>query len=99
MSAGMSRRGFLMAAASTAAAGAANGAVPDRSVPQNPQFGANTGPLGKYVGRLAPGRYDAHTHVYPGDPAPDRLVKSFTDAGLVGGVVLAVPERMAGAGG
>ena len=87
MNAGMSRRGFLMAAASTAAAGAAKGAVADRSVPQDPQFGAKTGPLGKYVGRLAPGRYDAHTHVYPGDPDPDRLVKSFADAGLVGGVV------------
>ena len=87
MNVGMSRRGFLMAAASTAAAGAAKGAVVDRSVPQDPQFGAKTGPLGKYVGRLAPGRYDAHTHVYPGDPDPDRLVKSFADAGLVGGVV------------
>ena len=45
------------------------------------------GRLGKYVGMLVPGRYDAHIHVHPGEPDPDRLVKSFAEAGLAGGVV------------
>jgi len=45
------------------------------------------GKLGKYVGTLVAGRYDAHIHVHPGEPDPDRLVKSFAEAGLVGGVV------------
>ncbi len=45
------------------------------------------GRLGKYVGTLVPGRYDAHIHVHPGEPDPDRLVKSFAEAGLAGGVV------------
>lgn len=45
------------------------------------------GALGKYVGELAPGRYDVHTHIYPGDPDPKGLVKSFAEAGLAGGVV------------
>ena len=73
----MSRRGFIAATAASAlpAAPAAPAAAPLR-----------TGALGKYVGELAPGRYDAHTHVYPGEPDPAKLAKSFADAGLAGGV-------------
>ena len=76
----MSRRGFLAAAAALpSAARAASGASAAQRL--------KTGALGKYVGELAAGRYDAHTHVYPGDPDPAKLAKSFEDAGLAGGVV------------
>ena len=73
----MSRRGFLAAAAALPVAASA---VPSAAP-------LTKGALGKYVGELAPGRYDAHTHVYPGNPEPDKLAKSFADAGLTGGVV------------
>ena len=80
MNSEMSRRGFLAAAAALpVAAQAAPGSGHVAPLKK--------GALGKYAGELAPGRYDAHTHVYPGEPDPDRLVKSFADAGLVGGVV------------
>ena len=78
MSGEMSRRGFLASAAALPAVA---------SVASAPAGPLGKGALGKYVGELAPGRYDAHTHVYPGDPDPARLAKSFADAGLAGGVV------------
>ena len=57
----LSRRGFIATTvASTAIAGRA----------RPPAAPLKTGHLGKYVGGLAPGRYDAHTHVYPGEPDP-----------------------------
>lgn len=76
----VSRRGFLMSAVATASTVASSGE-------KRPSAKLKKGALGKFVGELAPGRYDAHTHVYPGEPDPDRLVRSFADAGLVGGVV------------
>ena len=50
--------------------------------------------LGKCVGDLPAGRYDAHTHVYPGAPDPQKLVMAFTEAGLAGGIVFSrCPNR------
>ena len=80
MNSEMSRRGFLAAAAALPVAAQASSAA-------GPAAQLKKGALGKYVGELAPGRYDAHIHVYPGDPDPARLAKSFADAGLAGGVV------------
>ncbi len=91
----MSRRTFLAAAASSAlpvVASEKNGAV-------RPEANLKTGTLGKYIGGLVPGRYDAHTHVHPGEPDPDRLVKSFAEAGLVGGVAFSrcpYPDQLPG---
>ena len=42
----------------------------------------------KIVGELAAGRYDAHVHVYPGEPQPEAFFARLKSAGLVGGVVL-----------
>ena len=55
MNSGMSRRGFLAAAAALPAAAQSASAATT----------LKKGALGKYVGELPPGRYDAHTHVYP----------------------------------
>ena len=86
----ISRRGFIVGATTA-------GAWESRSAPTSrfPNLLGKTGatyfpklgPLGKYVGELAPGRYDAHTHVYPGEPKPDFLKARFAEAGLVGGLV------------
>lgn len=78
MSMNLSRRNFIATAVASAA-------VAGKARP--PAAPLKTGALGKYVGELAPGRYDAHTHVYPGEPDPAKVVKSFKDAGLVGGIV------------
>ena len=80
----LSRRSFIASTAVGAFASAGAGAArpgEDENLP------LVTGALGKYIGELAPGRYDAHTHVYPGEPDPAKLAKSFADAGLKGGVV------------
>ena len=87
MTAEISRRGFLIAAATTAVAETVKDAETTGNALRAARFCAKTGPLGKYVGELAPGRYDAHTHVYPGIPDPERLARSFAAAGLAGGVV------------
>ena len=79
----LSRRNFI----ASATVGTAFGGTGVSPVHAGPASSLKTGPLGKYVGELAPGRYDAHTHVYPGEPDPAKLVKSFADAGLRGGVV------------
>jgi len=78
----VSRRGFLAAASASVlpVSASAGGVVA-------PAPGLKKGRLGKYAGDLAPGRYDAHTHIYPGEPDPSALAKSFADAGLAGGVV------------
>ena len=78
----LSRRGFL--ASAVAAASVATGKTTDKA----PAAGTlRKGTLGKYVGELAPGRYDAHTHVYPGEPDAAKLASSFKAAGLAGGLV------------
>lgn len=87
MSGEISRRRFLTTSASAVAAGMIDGVAADGTALCKSQFAAEKGPLGKYVNALPPGRYDAHTHVYPGNPDPERIVKSFADAGLAGGVV------------
>jgi len=47
-----------------------------------------TGPLGKTVGTLPPGRYSCHLHVWESHrPEPERLRRNLTDAGLAGGVL------------
>ena len=80
----LSRRSFLASTAIGALASSGAGA-------SHPRDGGGCalkrGALGKYVGELAAGRYDAHIHVYPGEPDPDGLAKSFAEAGLAGGVV------------
>ena len=89
MSIEVSRRGFIAAAAASALPAAGTGAQGGPA--------PKTGPLGKYVGELVPGRYDAHTHVYPGEPDPAKLAKSFADAGLAGGLVFSCcPNRWQG---
>ena len=82
MSGEISRRRFLTTSASAVAAGMIDGVAADGTALCKSQFAAEKGPLGKYVNALPPGRYDAHTHVYPGNPDPERIVKSFADAGL-----------------
>lgn len=72
----ISRRNFIASAvAATAASGGAR-------VPAAP---LKTGPLGKYVGELPPGRYDSHVHVHAGRPEPERFARELAGAGLVGG--------------
>ena len=78
----LSRRGFI---ASAAVGTLAQGVAASSKTPSPKAL--VKGALGKYTGELLPGRYDAHTHVYPGDPNPEKLAKSFADAGLAGGVV------------
>ena len=79
----LSRRSFL--ASTAVGAFVSSGAeVPRPRDKENHPL--KKGPLGKYVGELAPGRYDAHVHVYPGDPDPELLVKRIAEAGLTGGV-------------
>ena len=80
----LSRRSFIASTAVAAFASTGPGVSRPGGGESRP---LSTGALGKYVGELAPGRYDAHTHVYPGEPDPAKLVKSFADAGLRGGVV------------
>ena len=80
----LSRRSFIASTAVGTFASTGTGTSLPREDGKRP---LKAGPLGKYVGELAPGRYDAHTHVYPGEPDPAKLVKSFADAGLRGGVV------------
>ena len=80
----LSRRSFL--ASTAVGAFVSSGAeVPRPRDKENRPL--KKGPLGKYVGELAPGRYDAHVHVYPGDPDPELLVKRIAEAGLRGCVV------------
>lgn len=76
----MSRRGFLATAAALSVAAQAASSAGAASQPK-------TGALGKVVGELPPGRYDAHVHVYPGEADPDKLVRSFKEAGLAGGCI------------
>ena len=80
----LSRRGFI---GGTLAAATVTKAFAAEPAPAYDLKDYRTGALGKYVGELAPGRYDAHTHVYPGEPDPDKVVKSFAEAGLTGGLV------------
>ena len=75
----MSRRGFIAGATGVVAAAASAGA---KAVPE-----CRKGALGKCAGALPPGRYDTHIHVYPGEADPDRLVRSFAEAGLAGGCI------------
>ena len=74
----MSRRGFIAGATGViaATATAAKAAAPLKK-----------GVLGKYVGALPAGRYDTHVHVYPGEAEPEKLVRSFAEAGLAGGCI------------
>lgn len=79
----LSRRTFIVGAA---------GAVGTTALASNKSYEdavkkAKKGALGKVVGSLPPGRYDAHIHVYPGEPNPEALVKSFEKAGLAGGCI------------
>lgn len=74
----VTRRMFLASSLATACVGVSHAGE---------QAAVKTGPLGKYVGTLPPGRYDAHTHVYPGEPDPAKVAASFREAGLAGGVV------------
>ena len=77
----VTRKDFLFASAIASLApsvSAADGKKP---------FAGRKGALGKYVGDLPPGRYDSHTHVYPGDPDPAKIDAAFKAAGLAGGVV------------
>ena len=84
---GMSRRGFFMAAAaSSLCAGASAGAV-EGPIARKPPEGFKTGPLGKVVGDLPPGRYDTHIHIKGGEPQPDVLFASLKEAGLAGACV------------
>ena len=78
----ITRKGFLLAGAAASLAPAAKA-----EAVQDGKCVLRKGALGKYVGDLPPGRYDAHTHVYPGDPDPSKISASFKDAGLAGGVV------------
>ena len=88
----MSRRGFIMSAAAVTMSSS-------KSVAR-PVNGSASGALGKFVGELPPGRYDAHTHVYHGEPNPADFAKSFEAAGLAGGVAFSRcpnPELVPGA--
>ena len=59
----------------------------------NAEEGKKTGPLGKIVGSLPPGRYDSHIHVRVEEPDPETLKKAFDAAGLAGGCILSIsPE-------
>ena len=75
----ISRRSFLASSAAAATACVAAG-TPDVKP-------LKKGALGKYVGELPPGRYDTHVHVYPGEADPEKLVRSFKEAGLAGGCI------------
>ena len=82
ISSSINRRQFIIGA--TVAAGAAKAVA--KPVPK-----AATD-LGKAVGELPPGRYDAHTHVYlasrpNGEVRPDALWKVFSEGRLTGGCV------------
>ena len=74
----MSRRGFITGATGViaATATAAKAVAPLKK-----------GMLGKYVGALPAGRYDTHVHVYPGEAEPEKLVRSFAEAGIAGGCI------------
>ena len=75
----MERRTFIKLAAATAALPALGAETAARP---------KTGPLGKIIGELPPGRYDDHMHVWgPTPPEPERFRKSLEDAGLVGGAL------------
>jgi predicted TIM-barrel fold metal-dependent hydrolase len=79
----VSRRNFIVGAAGTIGARTAAAVT----VPANAAALGKRGALGKFVGELPPGRYDAHVHVYPGEPEPEKLVRSFAEAGLAGGCI------------
>ena len=84
----LSRRGFIAAAAASALPAVA------KTAGAKTRGKIKTGVLGKFVGDLPEGRYDAHTHVYPGEPEPEALAKRFSDAGLAGGAVFSLcPNR------
>ncbi len=73
------RREFILAGAAAAAAPVLGAAAGDA---------VKRGPLGKIVGKLPPGRYDCHQHVYGScRPDPEGLAKSMASAGLKGGVL------------
>ena len=93
---GMSRRGFFMAAAaSSLCAGASAGSV-EGPIARKPPEGFKTGPLGKVVGDLPPGRYDTHIHIKGGEPQPDVLFASLKEAGLAGACVFSqAPYKLA----
>lgn len=77
----LSRRNFIVGAAGTI------GASVIAKDYKEAVSKAEKGVLGKVVGSLPPGRYDAHIHVYPGEPKPDELLASFRKAGLAGGCI------------
>ena len=93
MSLEMSRRGFLATAAATTMAGEAIADMAEGPISRNVPSGAKTGPLGKVVGELPPGRYDSHVHVMGGTPDPGRLFNSLKAAKLAGACIFSQPPR------
>ena len=67
----LSRRGFI---GSTLAAATVTKSFAVEPMPAYDLKDYKTGPLGKIVGELPPGRYDAHIHVFHRDePEPERM--------------------------
>ena len=89
----MSRRGFLATAAVTTVAGAALAEIAEGPISRSAPSGAKTGPLGKVIGELPPGRYDSHIHVMGGEPDPDKLYNSLKTAKLAGACIFSQPPR------
>ena len=53
--------------------------------------------MNKIIGELPPGRYDAHVHVYPGEPNPEDFAAKLAEAGLRGAVIMSEnPDPMDG---
>lgn len=85
----MTRRGFIGSAiATTGVVAAAKGEAAEPAK-------LGTGPLGKVVGGLPPGRYDSHIHVmHRGTPEPEKFLRTLEAAGMKGACIFSVcPTR------
>lgn len=86
----ISRRTLLCEAA-FASASALSVFGKDQPLSKATPVGARTGALGKVVGELPAGRYDAHVHVWGGEPRPEDFFNALGEAGLAGAAVFSRP--------
>ena len=88
----MSRRGFIQSAVATAGVAGLTAQAQEK-----PLSAYRRGALGKIVGELPPGRYDAHMHVFESgvaEPKPEEFWKEMQRQGMSGGCLFSTSPNV-----